>query len=253
MEEIQKETPKNIPISSDVVNEVVEPIESNPISPKKVRVLPWVILGLVISIVIAGTGTLVWKLVLKNKEADLIVNAPSVVVLPTSNPTPTEETTTLVPQEVLFEPEPYRNELAGFEISVPLGWRIDDSGKSGAIVILINPKTTNASGSALLTFINVTSGESGTSLDEEIKSSKEDLTRLFTAYTIEEDKELLLGGNAYHLLGGSYIMHNTKMKNRNIITIFKDRGYAVSATSPESVWSTNELLLNACLFSFKPF
>lgn len=253
MEEIQKEAPKNIPTSSDVVNEIVEPIESNPISTKKVRVFPLIILGLVISLILVGIGTLVWKSVTKKKEVDLVINAPLIVAQPSLNPTPTGETSSFVPQDNLFEPEPYRNELAGFEISVPLGWRIDDSGKSGALVVLINPKATVASGSALLTFINVTSGVRGNSLDEEVESSKEGLTRLFTSYTIEEDKELSLGGNTYHLLGGSYIMNNTKMKNRNIITIFKDRGYAVSATSPESSWSTNELLLNACLFSFKPF
>lgn len=243
------------PLTTVVVNELINTKENVPTPPQKVRILPWIILGLVISLILVGAGTLVWKLSQAKEQPDIILNVPnttdpqkSLSVVPTSN------TTNLLPQEILFEEKPYRNELAKFQINVPLGWKIDDSGESSSIVVLIDPKATIASGSALLTFVNVsTSLATGGLLKDYVESARTGLVEAYENYVIEEDKDLQISGNTYHLIGGSYTAHNTKFINRNLLLVFNDRGYAVSATAPQSVWSKKELLLNATLFSFKNF
>ena len=242
----------NQPLTPGVIKDLVNTKENVPIPPKKVRILPLVFLGLGISILIGGIGFLIWTLVQNSKKPDLIVNAPSVLYPSTTPiPTPSDGTVKLISQELLFDPEPYRNDLAEFEIKVPYRWSVDDSGQSGAIVVLIDPKTTPAKGSALLTFVNVTSGSSGDTLEKEVVSAKLGLQKLFESYTFEEDKQMILGGNTYHLLGGTYLINGTKMRNRNLILVYNNRGYAISATAPDSIWSKKELLLNATMFSFK--
>jgi|GEM_PF-2255077 len=243
------------PLTPVVINDLINTKENVPTPPKKVRILPWIILGLVISLILAGIGTLIWKLVQSTKQPDLIINAPD-----TSNPsitpipTPLGETTTLITQDLLFEDKPYRNELARFLINVPLGWQIDDSGESGSILVIVDPKATIASGSALLTFVNVSTGKaSGETLESYVQSARDGLIKSFSQYVIKEDKNMTISGNTYHLIGGSYQANGTTMKNRNLLLVFDNRGYAISATAPESVWSKKELLLNATIFSFKNF
>lgn len=245
----------NQPLTPVVIKTLVDTKEKTPVPPKKVRILPWIILGLVISIILAGIGTLVWKLVQSSRQPDLTINAPNDTKLSaTPIPTPTGEITSLIPQELLFEEIPYRNELAGFQINIPLNWKIDDSGESGSIVVLIDPKPTIASGSALLTFVNISTGRaSGETLESYVNSARDGLIKSFNKYIIEEDKDMTFSGNTYHLIGGSYQAHGLIIKNRNLLLVYNNRGYAISATAPESAWKKNELLLNATLFSFKNF
>lgn len=244
-------TNPTLPLSPIVINELLDTKESSPTPPKKTRVVPWIILGLIISLIIVGIGTLVWKYFQSQKQPDLILDIPSQSP-PTTNPTPVGETTTLVTQDLLFETTPYTNDLAKFQISVPLGWEIDDSGNSGSIVVIVDPKVTLASGSALLTFVNVSTGKaSGETLESYVHSARSGLISTFTNYIIEEDKDMTVNGNTYHLIGGSYFAHGLKIKNRNILLVYDNRGYAISATAPESAWAAKELLLNATIFSFK--
>ena len=244
----------NKPLTPVVVNELVDTKEQIPAPPKKVRVLPLVFLGLGISIVVAGIGFLIWILIQNSNKPDLVVNAPSVLYpSATPIPTPTDGTVKLVSQDILFETEEYRNELAGFEIKVPKFWNVDESGQSGAIVVLLDPKTTKTEDGSLLTFVNVTTGPSGDTLENEVLTAKLGLQKLFDSYEFEEDKTMTVSGKTYHLLGGSYLIKGTKMRNRNLILMYNNRGYAISATAPDSVWSAKEMLLNATLFSFKNF
>ncbi len=254
MKAVQNTKEKTLSLAPDVINELVDNKESIPTPPKKVYALPLIVLGLGISVVLAGVGFLIWSLIQNSKKPDLIIDAPS-ILFPSATPIPTSEngTVKLISQDILFESSTYRNELAGFEIKVPKNWSIDESGQSGAIVVLLDPKTTLASGSALVSFVNVTSGPSGDSLEIEVANAKLGLRKLFESYTIEEDKQMTVNGKTYHLLGGTYQIKGTKMRNRNLILINNDRGYAISATSPDSVWPKKELLLNATLFSFKNF
>ena len=245
----------NQPLTPVVIKNLVNAKENTPTPPKKVRILPWIILGLVISLVLAGIGTLVWKIIQLSNQPDLTISVPNTAKpSATPIPTPVGETTTLIPQELLFEEKPYINELARFQINIPTNWEIDDSGESGSIVVLIDTRPTIASGSALLTFVNVSTGKaSGETLDSYVNSAREGLVKTFTKYVIEEDKDMTISSNTYHLIGGSYQTHGVKMKNRNLLLVSNNRGYAISATAPESSWARNELLLNATLFSFKNF
>jgi hypothetical protein len=253
MEEVIKTNSAGLPPSPEVIGDLVNTKESLPTPPQKVKIVPLIILGLAISGSLVGIGFLIRHFILSRQQPDIVIDTsaslyPSISI----TITPTGETTTLVPQKILFENKPYQNTTAGFEIKVPSGWQIDDSGKSGAVVVLIDPKVTMASNSALLTFINVTTGiPTGPNLSDQVAAAKIGLQKQFSNYTINEDQDLTVSGNTYHLLSGTYLSHGTLMRNRNLILIHNNRGYAISATAPDSVWPQNELLLNASLFSFE--
>lgn len=252
MEEDQNTTKSHtLPLTPVVINELLGAKENMPTPPRKIRKIPWIIIGIIISIIIVGIGLLVWKIIQSQNSPDITVTAPDKNSTVYTIPTPTDSTVKITTQEVPFEPSPYRNDLANFEIKVPLGWQIDDSGKSNAVVVLIDPKATVASGSALITLVSVSTGPSSHTLADEVKDAKEGLKKLFKDYTFEEDKQMVISGKMYYLLGGSYNVKNTKMRNRNLIHINNNRGYAVSATAPDSVWPKKEIMLNATLFSFK--
>jgi hypothetical protein len=238
MEEIQNKIESIVPPTSIATNELKE--ETNQ--------LPWILLGVAILLVIISGGLLVWKIT--NKKPDLVIYAPE-KVSPSITPTLTIEGTT---QEFVFESKPYRSEKDNFQINVPQGWNVDSSENSGAAVILIDPNPVLASGSAIYTFINVAvSKPSGETLEGYVKQTREGLKNIYDSYVIEEDKILILRGVTYHLIGGSYMARGIKMKNRNILLLYNQRGYAIAATSPDSVWLKNELLLNATILSFKNF
>jgi hypothetical protein len=226
------------PLAPNITNEVGDPKEKTPIPSKKFHALFWIIIGLVISAILIGIVVVVWKLAPSGNTPDLVINAP-------------EPSESVVSQDVVFESQPYRNESAGFEISVPLGWKIDDSSGSGATVVISDPKVTVIKDHTLLTFVSVSTGQTRDTLENEVKKIKEGLQKAFDSYVISEDDQMVIDKNTYRLLDGSYTLNGNEIKNRNLILIFNKKGYAVSVTAPQSVWSKKESLLNALLFSFK--
>ena len=251
MEEIPKPISPKLSLSPIVIGKLVETKEKTPTPPQKPRTILWIVLGLIISCVLAGAGMIVRNIILSSQKPDISIDA-SFMITPPVTITPTGETTALVPQEILFADKPYTNQTAGFEIKVPAGWKIDDSGKSGAVVVLMDPKVMMASDSAFLTFINVTTGiPSSQSLADQVTSAKTGIQKQFSSYIFDEDQDMTINGNVYHLLGGTYFSHGTEMCNRNLILLHNNKGYAISATAPKSIWPQKELLLNASLFSFK--
>lgn len=251
MEELQITQNQTAPISPVDTKNLAEPEESNPKVQGKTKIVPLILLGLGISLVIAGLGYLAWTKLKPNSQPDLTIEAPG-TKKPSTTPTPTiGETTTINTQDQLFEVNPYRNEDAGFEINVPTGWTVDDSGKSGAIVVLVNPKPLLANDSALLSHISVSVGSTKNSLGVEVQKTKDGLQKVYKNYKITEDKEILQNGSNFNLLDGEFTAKENEFKNRILITINNNKGYAISAIMPASVWSANEILINATLFSFK--
>jgi hypothetical protein len=254
MEGIKNISTSTIPNSIDVLN---GPVDISRAPSSKRQGLPWTILGIAMLMTVVSGGLLVWKIIFGSVYPfpDLIVTAPdgvfsSVRVIPTL----AEGVNAVTSEELVFEDQPYRSEQEKFQISIPLGWQIDDSGSTGSVLVLSNPQTTIVGDKAILTYVYISVAKaSGGTLNDYIFQAKDGLQTAYKGYLIEEDQELIRQGMTYYLLGGSYLAEGIKMKNRNVFLVYNNRGYAISAVAPESVWSKTELLLNATIFSFKNF
>lgn len=146
----------------------------------------------------------------------------------------------------------YRDDELGFEINSPIGWYTDSTKKTGASVVFLNPSTEVINTNAFATFISVTVGETGgVLLSEQIKVTKKNILNDYPTYMIENDKEVVLGGRVYRLLEGYYYVKNVKIKNRSLITIYNQKGYAISATAPEISWDKSALAIDMSMNTFK--
>jgi hypothetical protein len=250
MEEVQVPRSPTIPLSPVILNELVEKKEIAPKPLKKIRVLPWLIFFFMLFLACV-MGYLVY---IKWHTAEI---APDVYVeagstdLTLTIPTPVEKVIEVVEKEILFEEAPYRNEQARFQIEIPRGWEVDDTGGAGPIVVIVDPVATLASGSALLSIISVSMDAiSEETFGEFISSARDGLKQIFKSYVIEEDKSMIVNERVFRILGGSYFVHGVKMRNRNALLYHEGRAYAISATAPEPVWIKKEMVLNASIFSF---
>jgi hypothetical protein len=224
-----------------------------PVPSSKASLLPWIVLGISLCLFFVSGGLLLWKIKNTVPEPDLIINAPTKVNPSLSSQNlPSPESSPTQIQEFIFEKDPYQNSDLNFQIKIPQGWSVDDSGTTGSVVILVDPQTTTATGGAILTYINVSvSNASGETFTNYIKQAKDGLVSAHKSYIFEEDKEITRQGITYYLLGGNYPAYGVTMKNRNLLLTYKDRTYIISATAPESAWKIKELLFNATLFSFQ--
>lgn len=244
------ESTEQLPVADDMIKSD-DKKEILPVTPKKMRIVLWIILGMSILLVIVSIVLLVLKVI---NEPDLIINAPEKIESLEPSPSSLKDSSNLVSQRVVFEEEPYRNEELKFEINVPLGWNIDDSGVSDTALVLVNPQTSLDKDNVILTLVSVDVSEySDLSLDDYAVNTKEGLVNSFENYKIEEYKRVVIGGVNYYVIGGSYTLEGQKIRNRNALLVFNNRGYAISAASPEETWSKIEILLNATIFSFRNY
>ncbi len=215
---------------------------------KKPNRLPFLIAILIILLFILAALVIKNFLVQKPSSAVILSPKPSTGLSPSA--APSNGIAPYLPQDQLEKT--YQNTLAGFEIGVPKDWKIDDSGTSRTTVILFDPQSISTKQNAPSTFISIsTSRVTNPNLNDYVVSGRKGLTETFVNYILEKDSSLFMNGHNFHLLEGSYTLQNQKIKNKNLLLIFKDRGYAISATAPESIWQEKEALINASLNSFR--
>ena len=148
----------------------------------------------------------------------------------------------------------FRSEVDGFEIKSPTGWFVDDSGKTGSSVTFLSPEPESINKNTYATFVSVTVGKTGVvDLISQVEIVKKTIMESYPTYQIEDDKEMYFQGRKYYLLGGYYIIDGIKIRNRNMITIYNGKGYAIWATCPDESWVKNELVILMSMNSFRLF
>ncbi len=157
----------------------------------------------------------------------------------------------VTPAEISTETE-YRNENEGFLIIPPTGWQIDKTGRTGSIVVLLNPIAKVIGGVSYATLISVETHEVGeVLLADQVKTSKENTLSAFPDFIFENDSSFNLKGQQYYLIGGTYTVNGVKLRTRSLLTIDKGIGYAVTASGPLVTWPDNEEAISKSQFSFE--
>lgn len=242
-------------LENAAVGVVLEPVlQENDLEKNKTGNLVKVILIAVISaLVVGGIIFLVVYALSYFKTPDLTFTAPKgAQKIKTTTPFPNLATSVSTVGAVLAD-TPFRDVVDGFEIKPPSGWYVDDSRKTGAAVMFLSPDTKIVNNKALATFVSVSVGNTGPmELGTQVEITKKNILSDYPNYQIEDDKEVYLQARKYYLIGGYYITADgIKMRNRNMITIYNDKGYAIWATGPDDTWTENELIILTSMNSFK--
>lgn len=212
------------------------------------RRIPWRLvtigggIGLFLLLIIGG---IIWAYGRSNRP-DLELKRPAGVVVETPTPTVLQ---TLLP---VLSTSPYINLIEGFQITPPSGWVVDDSRKSGDFVVFLSPIPKVIDTKSFATLINVESQKTNNiGLDDQVNEIKRGIVEAFPEFEYENDLQLYLGGRPYFLIGGTYFIDTVKMRRRSLVTIYNNRGFAISATGPLVTWQDYEEVITASMYSFK--
>ncbi len=243
---IQKEGEKNQQVLVDIPVFVEKNTETEKVPSKKI---PWrwlVYLGigpvvlLIIIVMLRGTG-----------------EAPDLeITMPTKTSTNKNQVVTLnnsqSTESGVIGGGIYKNEKEGFQITPPSGWQLDETGKTGAIVIFLNPTTKTIGNINYATILTVEKRNvEESSLSDQIKSIKDKTSKDFPDFVFENDSLFYLKGQPYYLIGGNYVVGGVDMRRRSLITVNKGYGYAATASGPMVTWPDNESVISDAQFSFK--
>lgn len=230
------QTPPPSPAPEPVMTQEVNPPSGGGRSKKMmIVVLLVVVIVLVLVAVVFGSGMM-------NRNSAPVVT-----------PTPVEEAIEeeLIEEEevgtnsALLESTPYADAVAGFSISAPSGWKVQKNPQQGVLVIFSNP---NEPGNT----INIVSESTqGMDLQEYVDVNKEQIQSLLANYTLVDDEEVDLNGQAGYIIGGTFGQEGSMVKNKQLIVVKNNKAYVVTATSAEDMWPESEEVMDASLMTFK--
>jgi hypothetical protein len=231
------QTPPPPPVTNPVAEQEISDKPNGGRSKKMMAILLFVIIFIavfVLAAVVFGSGML-------NKNSE-----------PKMTPMPSEEVVEDMVEEeetgstsALLEQAPYVDSVVGFSINVPLGWKVQKNPQQGILVSFTNPNDPGNS-------INVVSESSqGLDLQEYVDVNKEQIQNLLANYTLVDDEEVDLNGQAGYLLGGTFGQDELMVKNRQLYVVANNKAYVVTATSAEDKWPDSEEAMDASMMSLK--
>ena len=129
---------------------------------------------------------------------------------------------------------------------------VDDSGKLGTKVIFLS-ETQDFRGEAPFNAnINVlTVPAPGVSLDEITAASKEQFKIMVTDFTLLGETFLVVEGREGHLFEYTFSQGVFPLRGIQLIVVYEDTAYAVTATALAATWGDYERTFNASLRSFR--
>lgn len=242
-QEAQQPVMVDIPV---IVNKTEAEIESEKLQGKGV---PW-------KWIVIGTGIIVFIFLtylfvrIVPRQSDLEIVAPS-----GSNKLPRVTLTPSLLESTVsgkLSQIPYSNPLEGFLIFPPEGWVVDDTRMTNTAVVFLNPVTKTIGDKGYATLISVeTQRAESVSFTDQVEEIRKGIADTYPDFKFEDDLKLTLQGKPYYLIGGTYFVGEVNMRLRSLVTVYKNKGYAVSASGPVVTWGVNEEVISASLYSFK--
>lgn len=150
-----------------------------------------------------------------------------------------------------LESQPYINSQAGFTIRAPKGWRVDESGLFGALVIFLNTQIdqegTNLYGANIYV---ISESARGLGLDDYVNATKEALPKLPQNHSTE-DKKVSVNGVQARIIGEAFVQGVFHLRDLQLIVVKNDKAYTVTANVLESTWNKYKDLIEASLLTFE--
>ncbi len=168
-------------------------------------------------------------------------------IQPKQQPTATQTTT-----PDTLEKQAYSNIQHGFKINPPKGWRVDESGQFGTLVIFFNTSTDQEGANPFGANINIISESTqGLNLNDYVAATKEALPKLLQNYKSTEDKSVSINGMQAKMIGGTFIQGVFHLRNFQLIAVKNGKAYIVTGTVLNSTWDTYKDLIESSLLTFE--
>gem|GEM_PF-5936227 len=142
----------------------------------------------------------------------------------------------------------YVNPRIGFTIHPPKDWAIDERGQLGTFTVFVpeNPGPQDD-----LTSITVIT-EPVANLDDYTRETRTRLPEILNNFKLMENRRVALGKYEGQLIGGSFIFKDIPVRTLRLIVVKDNRGYNITATALQSVWSKIKDTVEESLLTFRP-
>ena len=185
--------------------------------------------------------------------------SPTSTDTPTPVPTPTDEPPTSTPTtEVVISPSPalldrrYSDSTDRFELRPPYGWLADESGLLGTEVIFYGETPDLHDDTPFLANIVVQVGPAhGFTLEQIVEESNTQSSLLLTDFDLLGDESVIVNGHKARLLDFTFVHGVFPLRSRQLLFVYEDKAYAITAGSLEAAWEEHEAALDASLRSFR--
>jgi len=148
---------------------------------------------------------------------------------------------------------PYVNKKAGFQISIPKGWRVDASGQFGDAIFFFNNFPDEEGEITFSANVNIkaVSVPDEMGLGEAIVEVKKNISAT-PAYKLLSEKAVISNGQEAHIFYVSINQGDAKVKSEQLLVRGEAEVYIVTATVLASTWNKYQGLLETVLATFKP-
>ena len=178
---------------------------------------------------------------------------------PTPVATPTEESlTATATTEVAISPspavldQPYSDTREGFEVRPPYGWVADESGLLGTKVIFHGEMPDLHDDTPFVANIVVQVGPThGFTLEQIVEESKKQSSLQLTDFDLLGDESVIVNGQKARLLDFTFVHGVLPLRSRQLLVVYEDKAYAITAGSLEAAWEEHEAAFDASLHSFR--
>lgn len=163
-----------------------------------------------------------------------------------------------VTQGSLLSDTYYENKALRFRLKSPAGWLVRGSGPS--VVEFIDPDTSIQGSDTYATVVDFpltisVSTQSAETRDLVMlaKGLRSGMLKRYADFTISDNNQVVLSGRPYYLIGGEYSVGVIRIKTKNLVTLFNETIFTISATGPVAAWDENEIAISASMASFEIF
>ncbi len=181
------------------------------------------------------------------------MNSPTPAATPTGEPpAPAGPDVASGPPSPALLDRPYSDTTGGFEVQPPHGWLADASGLLGTQVIFYGETPDLHDETPFVANIVVQVGPAhGFTLDQIVEDSKTQSSIQLTDFDLLGDESVIVNGQQARLLDFNFVHGGLPLRSRQLIVVYRDEAYAITAGSLESAWRKHEAALDASLRSFR--
>lgn len=157
-----------------------------------------------------------------------------------------------MPSDISSKNEVYENLQYNFKINYPKGWKINEKGEFGSIVVFFNPNIDQKNNDFFSSNINIVIDDlKESNLEDYVISAKKGLQEFLNNWRLIEEKEVTLNNETIgYIIGGTFTQGNYYLRNLQLFVEKDGLVFILTGTTLESKWDKYKDIIETSLRSF---